>query len=250
MKVTSSSRLELNALPGFPVVQRGADLGELIEEALASAQIELRDGDVLVVASKVVSRAEGRGAVLEDVCVSPRAADLAATIGKDARLVELILGESVAISRTAPGVLVVRHRLGFVSANAGIDASNVESGVLLLPIDPDGSAEAIRSRFDAAIGVIVSDSLGRPFRLGSVGTAIGAAGLPAIVDHRGSADLFGRPLEHTVTAFADEIAAAADLLAGQADQGRAVVHVRGLQFPVGNHSARELVRPESEDLYA
>jgi coenzyme F420-0:L-glutamate ligase/coenzyme F420-1:gamma-L-glutamate ligase len=245
-----ASSLALTALPEFPIVRRGDDLAALIEEGLASADITLRDGDVLVVTSKIVSRAEGRRVRLEDVEVSPRASDLAATIDKDPRLVELILGESVAVSRATRGVLIVRHRLGFVSANAGIDASNVERGVLLLPIDPDRSAETIRSRFDARIGVIISDSLGRPFRLGTVGTAIGLAGLPGIVDHRGRRDLFGRPLEHTVTGFADEIAAAADLVAGQAAEGRAVIHVRGLRFSAARHAASELLRPVQEDLYA
>jgi coenzyme F420-0:L-glutamate ligase/coenzyme F420-1:gamma-L-glutamate ligase len=242
--------VELRSLAGIPIVHAGDDLGALIEGALAAQGLALRSGDVLVVASKIVSRAEGRHVHLDDVCVSPRAADLAATVGKDARLVELILSESVAVSRAAPGVLVVRHRLGFVAANAGIDASNVESGVLLLPVDPDRSARALRERLGGEVAVVISDSHGRPFRLGAIGCAIGLAGLPGLADHRGRRDLFGRRLEQSITGFADEIAAAADLVAGQADEGRPITHVRGLRFAAAHDTARDLLRTPAQDLYA
>jgi coenzyme F420-0:L-glutamate ligase/coenzyme F420-1:gamma-L-glutamate ligase len=257
-----ASKLELLALPGVPLIEAGDDLGSVIDDALRLAHLELRDGDVVVVASKAVSRAEGRFIDLQSVAVSPRAAGVARAIGKDVRLVELILRESLQISRSAPGVLIVRHRLGFVSANAGIDCSNAVpadapagSGpwALLLPAAPDESAERIRATLGRAspaqIGVVISDSFGRPFRLGTVGAAIGVAGLPALWDRRGEPDLFGRTLEHTITALADQVAAAADLVAGQAAERRAVVVVRGLSFPVGEHSARELLRDAEQDLY-
>lgn len=261
--IACGPRLELVAVPGIPLVGPGADVPALISGALASAGIALVDGDVVVVTSKLLSRAEGRFVALGDVKPSNRATELGARIGKDARVVELILRESIALSRTAPGVLVVRHRLGFVVANAGIDASNAvppgasaESGpwVLLLPETPDASAKAIRERLEsesrARIGVVVSDSFGRPFRLGTVGAAIGVSGLPPLWDRRGEADLFGRALEQTITALADQVAAAADLVAGQAAEGRPLVLVRGLRFDSSDHGARTLTRKAEEDLYA
>jgi len=258
-----AARLEVLAIAGLPIVEAGTDLPREVGDALARAQFELRDGDVVVVASKVVSRAEGRFFDLQKVEVSPRATELGADIGKDARVVELILRESSAISRKARDVLVVRHRLGFISANAGIDASNavpanapVGSGpwALLLPLDPDASADKIRALLQetsgAEIGVVITDSFGRPFRLGTVGAAIGVAGLPPLYDQRGRTDLFGRVLEHTITALADQVAAAADLVAGQAAEARGLVVVRGLTFKAGEHSAAELVRSPEQDLYA
>ncbi len=238
-------------------------MAPLIEAALAAAKLKLRDGDVLVVTSKLFSRAEGRFVDLATVEPGARAKKLAREIDKDPRVVELILRESQSISRKARGVLVTRHKLGFVGANASIDLSNARppnaprrSGpwALLLPESPDRSAEKVRAHLSrtakVAIGVVVSDSLGRPFRLGTVGAAVGVAGLPALWDRRGEPDLFGRRLEHTITALADQVAAAADLVAGQADEARPVVLVRGLQFPSGKHSAAELLRPPDEDLYA
>lgn len=256
------SRLELVAIPGVPLVEAGDDLGELVASSFDRARFELGDGDAVVVASKIVSRAEGRFVDLRTVDVSARAEEVGRAIGKDPRLVELILRDSAQISRQAPGVLIVRHRLGFVSANAGIDCSNAlpanapaGSGpwALLLPEDPDASAERVRAALHraskAAIGVVISDSFGRPFRLGTVGAAIGVAGIPALWDRRGEPDLFGRTLELTITALADQVAAAADLVAGQAAERRAVVVVRGLSFPIGDHSARELLRAPETDLY-
>ena len=255
--------LDVRAVPGVPVVCPGDDVGALVGEALARAGMALVDHDVVVVPSKVLSRAEGRFRDLAAVVPSERARALAAQTGKDAALVELVLEESSAVSRAAPGVLVVRHRLGFVAAQASIDASNAEPldpppgtgpWVLLLPLDPDASAERLRAalsaRFGAAIGVVVSDSLGRPFRLGTVGAALGLAGLPALWDRRGDRDLFGRVLEQTVTGLADQVAAAADLVLGQADEGYAAAVVRGLRFRPGQHAASELLRRADQDLYA
>jgi coenzyme F420-0:L-glutamate ligase / coenzyme F420-1:gamma-L-glutamate ligase len=254
-----AARLEIVAVPGVPVVGPGIDLGVVVDRALRDAAIVLQDGDVLVVASKVMSRAEGRFVDLASIRPSGRAVELGRQVGKDARIVELILRESIAVSRWAPGVLVVRHRLGFVCANASIDFSNAQppsspagSGpwALLLPESPDASAERLRRHFSPAIGVVVTDSLGRPFRLGTVGAAVGIAGLPALWDRRGESDLCGRVLEQTITAVADQVAAAADLVAGQADEARGVVLVRGLRFTPGEHHLDELLRPPAQDLYA
>lgn len=261
MTVACATRLELTALVGIPIVAKGDDVAAFIAQALGRAGIVLSAGDVLVVTSKILSRAEGRFVDLATVSPSARAVEVVATTGQDARLVELILRDARAVSRSARGVLVVRHRLGFVLANAGIDLSNSApsdaapgSGpwALLLPEAPDRSAERIRRALDpgGAIGVVVSDSFGRPFRLGTVGVAIGCAGLPPLWDRRGDRDLFGRTLEQTITGLADEIAAAAGIVAGQADEGRAVVHVRGLTFTPVSASAAALSRAEDEDLYA
>jgi coenzyme F420-0:L-glutamate ligase / coenzyme F420-1:gamma-L-glutamate ligase len=262
-RIECGGRLETFAVPGVPLVGVGDDVPELIRRALEGAEIELRSGDVVVVTSKLLSRAEGRFVELPKVDPSPRALELGAQIGKDPRLVELILRDSAAVSRIAPNVLVVRHRLGFVVANAGIDASNAVprdaapgSGpwALLLPEAPDASAKAIRSRLEewsrARIGVVITDSFGRPFRLGTVGVAIGCAGLPPLWDRRGEKDLFGRTLEQTITALADQVAAVADLVAGQAAEGRPVVLVRGLAFDEDDRGASALLRSAAEDLYA
>lgn len=256
-------RVELVALRGVPTVEPGMEPWRLVVDALDASGLALEPGDVLVVSSKIVSRAEGRFVDLSGVEPGAVARELAGRTGKDPALVELVLRESVAISRAEPNVLVVRHRLGFVCANAGIDASNAQpvaaepgSGpwVLLLPEDPDGSAAGLRAVLHHAcgveVGVVISDSFGRPFRLGTVGVAVGSAGLPALVDHRGRLDRHGRVLEHTFTALADQIAAAADLLAGQADEGTPFVLVRGLALPASPATAADLVRVAGEDLYA
>lgn len=261
--IRCAARLSVMALSEVPLVGEGDDVARLVEEALARDGIALEDGDVIVVTSKLLSRAEGRFVDLATVGASDEARAIGAEIGRDPRFVELILRESTSVSRKVKGAVVVRHRLGMVCANAGIDASNsVPPGaapgsgpwVLLLPTSPDAGAEAIRAalseRSGARIGVVITDSFGRPFRLGTVGVAIGIAGVPALWDQRGDHDLFGRTLEATITALGDQIAAAADLVAGQASERRPVVLVRGLSFPVGDHSAREIVRPASEDVYA
>ncbi len=243
--ISVGARVEAVAVDGVPIVQPGDDLG-----AVLAAHVTPRDHDVLVVASKMVSRAEDRFVRISDVAPSPRAHELAAITHKDPRHVELVLGEAAAVSRAAPGVLIVRHRLGFVVANAGVDFSNVgrDGHALLLPRDPDASAARLRDRLGCAI--VISDSFGRPFRLGTVGAAIGCAGLPPLHDQRGRRDLFGRALEHTITALADQVAALADLVAGQAGEGRGAVLVRGLAFASSDDGARALVRPPDEDLYS
>ncbi len=250
-------QLALFSLPGIPLVQPGDDLARFILDSLHSAELALREGDVLVVTSKIVSKAEGRILDLRTITPSARAQDIAAQTGKDSRLVEVILSESVSVSRMRMGVLIVRHRLGFTSANAGIDHSNVgpngEEWVLLLPVDPDASAarlrEAIRAATGIPVGIIITDTHGRPFRLGNVGVAVGVAGLPAVLDLRGRSDLFGRVLQATDIALADEIAAAADLLSGQAAEGLPVTLVRGLRVPPVDGRASDLVRPPELDLY-
>lgn len=252
------SELYLMSIPHIPHVQPGDNVAELLLAALAQAGMVLQDGDVLAIAQKIVSKAEGRLVKLAEVTPGPRAQEVAAQTGKDPRLVELILQESVAISRLRPGVLIVRHRLGFTSANAGIDRSNVaqmdgEETVLLLPQDPDGAAAQIRQTFyerlAVKVGVVITDSHGRPFRLGSVGVAIGVAGITALWNRRGEPDLYGYQLQHTDVAVADEIAAAAGLLMGQAAEGAPVVLVRGLNLPAPAGKAADLIRPEEMNLY-
>lgn len=250
--------LDLLALPGFPLVQPGDDLAALIVAALGRAGRALSDRDVLVVAQKIVSKAEGRIVDLATVTPSPRAVALAAEVGKDPRIVELILSESTRVVRSRPNLIIVQHRLGFVMANAGVDQSNVApaDGVqraLLLPRDPDASAERLRARLAARtgvrLGVIISDSFGRAWRRGTAGIAIGAAGLPSLIDLRGQPDLFGRTLEVSIVGFADEIAAAASLLQGQAAEAHPVVLVRGLAWTAPASPAAALVRPAEEDLF-
>ena len=245
--------VDLRALPGIPMVKPGDDLARLIGEGLARAGLELRAGDVIVVAQKIVSKAEGRTVDLATVTPSARAVELAAEVQKDPRLVELILSESVRVVRSRPNVLIVEHRLGFVMANAGIDQSNVapQDGVeraLLLPVDPDGSAEALRAKLSAS-AVVIIDSFGRAWRRGTVGIAIGAAGLPALLDLRGNPDLFGRILQVSISGFADEIAAAASLVMGQGDEAQPVVLVRGLTWSAPANPAAVLVRPAAEDMF-
>jgi len=256
--MSGGASLQLFAVAGLPMVQPGDDLAGLLAGALARQGLALQEHDVIVVAQKIVSKAEGRTVDLATVTPSARASALAAEIGKDARLVEVILSESERVVRTRPNLLIVEHRLGFVMANAGVDQSNVapQDGVhraLLLPRNPDASAESLRARLaqasGARIGVIINDSFGRAWRRGTCGIAIGAAGLPALVDLRGRPDLFGRILEVSIIGFADEIAAAASLLMGQADEARPVVLVRGLDWTLPPTNAHELVRPEAEDLF-
>lgn len=244
------------ALPGVPLVAPGDDIAALILGALETAALPLQANDVLVVSSKILSKAEDRFVRLGDVVPGAEAARLADEVGKDPRLVELILQESTSISRKAKGVLVTEHRLGFVSANSGIDQSNVDASqerVLLLPLDPDASAERIREALQQATGkplaVVISDTHGRPFRLGNVGIAIGIAGLPALLDQRGTHDLFGRELVATVQGYGDMLASAAHLLCGEGAEGRPVVLLRGLDFPPQEGKAADLIRPREQDLY-
>jgi coenzyme F420-0:L-glutamate ligase / coenzyme F420-1:gamma-L-glutamate ligase len=252
-----SAQLSLTALDGVPTIRAGADLASLILEAAARAGIAPRDGDILVLAQKIVSKAEARMVRLRDVEPSTRARELGAKTGKDPRVVELILRESTEVVRARPGVIIVAHRLGYVMANAGIDASNVEGkgeeSVLLLPEDPDASAARLRERLRAAagvdLGIVINDSFGRAWRLGTVGTAIGVAGLPGLLDLRGLPDRTGRLLQVTELGVADEVAAAASLIMGQAAEGHPVVHVRGFPYARRDGRAAELVRPKDQDLF-
>ena len=253
-----SNAVEIFAVPGIPLVRKDDDLVALIGDGLARGNIVPRGGDVVVLTQKIVSKAEGRMVDLSTVKPSAEAIELAGKVQKDPRLVELILSESVRVVRARPNVLIVEHRLGFVMANAGIDQSNVAAPdepqrALLLPIDPDGSAATLRKRllekFGVPVAVIISDSFGRAWRRGTCGVAIGAAGLPSLMDLRGSPDLFGRALQVSITGHADEIAAAASLVMGQGAEGQPVVVVRGLTWRGPDNAASELVRPAAEDLF-
>jgi coenzyme F420-0:L-glutamate ligase/coenzyme F420-1:gamma-L-glutamate ligase len=251
----TTTQLCLTALPGLPLIGPGDDLPELILQALPRAGLTLADGDVLVLAQKVVSKAEGRQVDLAQVQPTAQALQLAEQTGKDPRLVQVILSESREVLRTRPGLIVVEHRLGFVCANAGVDHSNVEGEgrVLMLPEDPDASARRLRERLERAsrarLGVLIIDSHGRAWRTGTVGVAIGVAGFPALLDLRGRPDLFGELLLSTQVGLADELAAAASALMGQADEGRPVIHGRGLPYPLREGSLAELLRPHQEDLF-
>lgn len=251
-------QLVLTALESVPTVRPGADLAGLVLAASSRSGIALRDGDILVLAQKIVSKSEGRFVRLSEIAPSPRARELAHECEKDPRVVELILRESAEVLRCLPGVIIVAHRFGFVMANAGIDASNVEScageeTVLLLPEDPDRSAAQLRRQLRKAtgcdLGIVINDSFGRAWRLGTVGIAIGAAGLPALLDMRGRPDRNGRVLRVTEIGIADEVAAAASLIMGQAAEGRPVVHLRGFPYERCEGSAAELIRPKRQDLF-
>jgi coenzyme F420-0:L-glutamate ligase / coenzyme F420-1:gamma-L-glutamate ligase len=253
-----SATVNMTGLAGIKLVEPGDDLGTIIVEAFTANGLLPEAGDVLVVAQKIVSKAEGRYVDVATVEPSERAIALAAEIDKDPRFVEVVLSESKRVVRHRPGLLIVEHRLGFVMANAGIDHSNVPTGdgverVLLLPEDPDGSARRLREHlvdvFRTNIAVIISDSFGRAWRKGTVGVALGSAGLPALIDLRGLPDLFGRELLVTETGFADEIAAAAGLLMGQADEAVPMVLVRGLRWSAPEVTAAALIRPAEHDLF-
>ena len=250
--------LEVIALTGLPLIKAGDDLVELIASSLKRNGVEPRARDVLVVAQKIVSKAEGRMVDLATIKPSPQAIALAADVDKDPRLVEVILSESVRVVRARRNVLIVEHRLGFIMANAGVDQSNVGPGdgaqhVLLLPEHPDRSAAVLRRGLAAATGidlaVVINDSFGRAWRQGTAGVAIGVAGLPALIDLRGRPDLFGRTLEVSVIGFADEVAAAASLVMGQADEAAPVVLIRGLRWSAPESTAASLIRPSNEDLF-
>ncbi len=244
-------------IPGLPLIQQGDDLASLVVQAIHNAGETLRNGDIVVVAQKIVSKAEGRLVHLADIQPSPQAVELARRADKDPRLVELILRESNEILRVRPGLIIVEHRLGFVCANAGIDHSNVrgdEEHVLLLPEDPDRSARDLRRHWMEAFGlqnlaVIINDSHGRAWRLGTVGVAIGLAGMLPLTDQRGHSDLVGRTLQATIIGTADEIAAAASAVMGQADEALPVVIVRGARYIPGEGRLRDLLRPKELDLF-
>ena len=250
--------LSITPIEGIPEVLPGTDLAALLAQRLAAGALTLRADDVLVVAQKIVSKAEGRFVELATVSPGARAQELAALTGKDPRLIELILAESTEVLRARRDVLIVRHRLGFVMANAGIDRSNVGPAagaerVLLLPRDPDASAAALRAALvaggAAACGVIISDSFGRAWRRGVVNVALGAAGVTALWNRRGEPDRAGRRLQITEVALADALAAAAGLVLGEAAEGIPAVLVRGLRSSAPANPARALLRPLDEDLF-
>jgi len=249
--------LSIHPIEGLPLVQTGDDLALLLGEAILRSCIELRDGDVLVVAQKIVSKSEGCIVKLNKIEPSSKALRLAREIDKDPRLIELILRESTEVVRTAPGVIIVRHRLGIVSANAGIDQSNVDhedgESALLLPKDPDLSAARLRKALEKStgkrLGVIVSDSMNRPWRLGTLGYAIGSAGIPVLDDRRGQRDIFGRELQVTMSNRADTIAAAATLVMGETTERIPAAIVQGLAPEQSAQTARDCIRPLSEDLF-
>jgi coenzyme F420-0:L-glutamate ligase / coenzyme F420-1:gamma-L-glutamate ligase len=278
--------LTLTPLKNIPLIRRDDDLADIIVAGLRESDIELTDGDILVLASKIVSKSEGRMVDLATVTPGERALELARQSEKDPRVVELMLQESNEVLRVRIGTIIVEHKLGFVCANAGIDHSNVdptpnpspaareyiwegkndspsllgkgpevrsEDHVLLLPLDPDSSSRMIRERVESAtgkkIGVMIIDSHGRAWRIGTVGVTIGLSGLPAVVDERGWQDLFGYTLRVTVVGVADELAAAASLVMGQAAEGTPVVHVRGFPYPLREGSLKELLRPKDQDMF-
>ncbi len=272
--------LTLTPLANIPLIRQGDDLADVILDALPATGIVLQDNDVIVLAQKIVSKAEGRMVNLDTVRPGERARGLAAQAEKDPRLVELLLRESSAILRTRPGTIIVEHRLGFICANAGIDHSNVaplrlppnslnlgeekeaggeqararkEEWVLLLPENPDKSASEIRGKLEAQtgkrLGTMIIDSHGRAWRIGTEGVCIGLSGIPALIDERGWKDLFGYTLRITVVGVADELAAAASLVMGQAAEGTPVIHVRGFPYPLRESTLHELIRPKEEDLF-
>jgi len=252
--------LTLTPLSAIPLIQPGDNLGLIIHQAIVQSGINLLDGDILVIAQKIVSKSEGRLVNLATVIPSQRAIELANATEKDSRIVELVLQDCKEILRTRPGTVIVEHRLGFVCANAGIDHSNVkgegdegEEWVLLLPENPDTSAYKIRQdleeRFGVRLGVLIIDSHGRAWRMGTTGVAIGLSGLPGLVDLRGLPDLFGFVLQITQVGAADELAAAASLIMGQAAEATPVVHVRGFPYPLREAHLSELLRPREMDLF-
>lgn len=257
-KVDAAATLSLLALEGIPEVLPGMALAPLIVAAMQRHAYTAADADVVLVCQKVVSKSENRFVDLASVEVSARARELAARCRKDPRLVEIILSECSEVVRCIPGVLIVRHRLGYVVANAGVDQSNIggsQSRVLLLPVDPDGSAAALREALRRSLGVspavVITDSFGRPWRQGVCGAAIGVSGIVALLDRRGEQDRFGRELQVTQVAVADGIAAAASILMGEGAEGRPVVVARGLPMAWSRDAARasDLIRPPAEDLF-
>jgi coenzyme F420-0:L-glutamate ligase/coenzyme F420-1:gamma-L-glutamate ligase len=259
MPPRASARLSLTALPGVPLIQPGDNLACIIGTALRDAGIALEAGDILVVAQKIVSKAEGRIVDLATIVPSPAAVKCAQMVNKDPRHVEVVLRESQEVLRLAPNALITVHKLGFVMANAGVDQSNVDQAgggdgtVLLLPEDPDASAAALKTAIEAEsgvpVGVVISDSFGRPWRKGVTGVALGAAGVPSLRNLIGQPDLFGRALRVSEHAAADDIASAASLLMGQGDEALPVVHIRGLSYEEPDLPASALMRPKDQDIF-
>ena len=257
MSTSLPPALGFHVLPGLPMIDAGADLAGLLLAAIDRARLEPEDGDVLVLAQKIVSKAEGRLVPLASVTPGERAIELARETDKDPRLVQLILDESTEVMRTRPGVMIVRHRLGNVGAHAGIDQSNVDHAggecALLLPEDPDASAARLRSEIEARtgrrLGILIADSMNRAWRLGTIGGAIGCAGMTVLDDLRGTSDLYGRELKVTIINRADSLAATACLLMGESVQQTPAVLIKGLAPEDSTQTARDLIRPLAEDLF-
>lgn len=252
--------LTITPLYGIPDIIPGDKLGNIIINAINENDVSLNDGDILVITQKIVSKSENRYVVLSDVSPSFYAINIAKVAQKDPRIVELIIQESREILRVRPGLLIVEHRLGFICANAGIDQSNIQSEctasddtVLLLPECPDESAQCIRKiiegKFEIKVGILIIDSFGRAWRLGTIGTAVGLSGLPGLIDLRGKSDMYGRNLRTTEVGAADELASAASLVMGQADERVPVVHVRGFPYSLREANHIELIRPVESDLF-
>jgi coenzyme F420-0:L-glutamate ligase/coenzyme F420-1:gamma-L-glutamate ligase len=249
--------LQILPLTEIPMVVADDDLVALIVDSTRQQGIRFEDDDIVVIAQKIVSKAEDRTVPLVDVQPSDSACELAREVNKDARLVELILRESTAVVRTAPGIVIVRHKLGLVCANAGIDQSNVDHGdaqlALLLPEDPDNSARKLRAGLEASsgrsLGVIICDSINRPWRLGTVGVAIGCDGVKVLDDRRGQGDIFGRTLETTMSNVADSVATAASLVMGETTEKVPCVIVRGVTAGSSGETAADCNRPVKEDLF-
>ncbi len=244
-------------LPGIPMIESGDDLSAIIAKALEAADIELVDGDIVCIAQKIISKAEGRTVSLADITPSAEAIALGRETEKDPRLVELILGESTDLLRKKPGVLIMRHRLGFVGAHAGVDQSNIEHGsvenALLLPKDPDASAARLKAeleqRLAKKLAVLVTDSSNRPWRLGTVGTAIGSAGITVLDDYRGGVDIYGRELKVTLINRADALAGAATLVMGETTEKIPVAIISGMSPETTTDTAQQINRPLEEDLF-
>ena len=244
------------AIPDIPLIQEGDNVLAIMLDKIGQAEFDLQTGDVLVISSKIISKSQGRKVRLDTVTPSKVALSLAEETDKDPRIVELTLQESLSVSRKRRGVLVTQHRLGFVSANSGIDQSNIEDAddaVLLLPLDPDKTAQELRDRIvqelGISVGIVISDTHGRPFRVGNIGVAIGVAGLPAVKDLRGRKDLYGRTLVVSQEAYADLVASAAHLLCGEADEGYPVILMRGVDIAPPHGIASDMNRLPENDLY-
>lgn len=253
--------LTLTPIPGIPLIKPGDDLVNIIAQKAKDSSLRLKNGDIWVLAQKIVSKSENRLFNLIEVVPSARAFEIANRTKKDPRFVELVLRESKSILREVPGALIVEHNNGFICANAGIDHSNVEGSkeknpedwYLLLPKNSDESARQIRigleNLFNLRFGVMIIDSHGRAWRNGTVGTTIGISGVPGLVDLRGKPDIYGYRLQITQIGAADELAAAASLVMGQAAEMQPVVLVRGFPYPLRDACINELLRPEDEDLF-
>ncbi len=252
--------LILRPLKGVPLIHPGDSLDDIILSSLKRTRIKLAKNDILVLTQKIVSKAEDRLVNLSEIVPSAQAIKIAQESEKDARLVELILRESKTILRVRPGLIIVEHKCGFICANAGIDHSNVcgdwgnpQDWVSLLPEDSDRSAKKLQDQLEKKcglkVGILIIDSHGRAWRMGTIGTAIGVAGVPGLVDLRGKPDLFGYQLRVTQVGVADELASAASLIMGQAAEGSPIIHVRGFPYPLRESSINELLRPKEYDLF-